>query len=71
MLANAYHLKLPSHIRTADVFNIRHLVSFIQDSSEKDANSRANSLQPRKDDVDREAWEYMTKKRRDIEVDPP
>jgi hypothetical protein len=44
--ANAYQLKLPSHIKTSDVFNIKHLVPFIDDSSEEDANSRANSLQP-------------------------
>jgi hypothetical protein len=44
--ANAYQLKLPSHIKTVDVFNIKHLVPFFGDSSEEDANSRANSLQP-------------------------
>ncbi|KAK9142537.1 hypothetical protein Syun_011937 [Stephania yunnanensis] len=25
---NAYKLKLPSHIRTADVFNVKHLVPY-------------------------------------------
>ena len=69
--ANAYQLKLPSHIRTADVFNIKHLVPFIENSLEEDTNSRANSLQPGEDDADRDAWKYMRKKRRDIEVDPP
>jgi hypothetical protein len=53
--ANAYQLKLPSHIKTADVFNIKHLVPFFDDSSEEDANSRANSLQPGEDDADRDA----------------
>jgi hypothetical protein len=37
--------RFPSHIKTLDVFNIKHLVPFIDDSSEEDANSRANSLQ--------------------------
>ena len=49
---NAYRLKLSSHIKTSDVFNVKHLVPLIDDSSDKDANSRTNSLQPRKDDVD-------------------
>ena len=40
---NAYQLKLPSHIKTLDVFNVKHLVPFIEDSSEEDTNSRANS----------------------------
>jgi hypothetical protein len=66
--ANAYQLKLPSHIETADVFNIKHLVPFFGDSSEEDANSRANSLQPGEDDADRDAWEYMRKNGRDMEV---
>jgi hypothetical protein len=69
--ANAYQLKLPSHIKTADVFNIKHLVPFFDDSSEKDANSRANSLQPGEDDADRDAGEYMRKNGRDMEVEPP
>ena len=69
--ANAYQLKLPSHIRTTDVFNIKHLVPFLEDSSEEDGNSRANSLPPGEDDANRDAWEYMGKKKRDIEMDPP
>jgi hypothetical protein len=69
--ANAYQLKLPSHIKTSNVFNIKHLVSFIDDSSEDYANLRVNSFQPGEDDVDRDAWEYMRKKGRDIEVNHP
>jgi hypothetical protein len=65
--ANAYQLKLPSHIKTADVFNIKHLVPFFEDSSEEDVNS----LQPGEDDADRDAWEYMRKNGRDMEVEPP
>jgi hypothetical protein len=51
---NAYRLKLPNHIKTlmSDVFNVKHLVPFIEDSSDEDANSRTNSLQPGEDDVD-------------------
>jgi hypothetical protein len=66
-----YQLKLPSHIKTSDVFNVKHLVTFIEESSEEDMNSRVNSLQPREDDVDQDAWEYMRKKRRDVKVEPP
>ena len=69
--ANAYQLKLPSHIKTSDAFNVKHLVPFIDDSSEEDVNSTMNSLQPREDNVDRDAWEYMRKKRRDGKVEPP
>jgi hypothetical protein len=49
---NAYRLKLPSHIKMSDVFNVKHLVPFIDDSSDEDANSKTNSLQPGEDDVD-------------------
>jgi hypothetical protein len=49
---NAYRLKLPSHIKTSDVFNVKHLVPFIEDSSQEDSNSRMNSLQLGEDDVD-------------------
>ena len=43
--SNAYRLKLPSHIRTADVFNVKHLVPFTGDSSD-DSDSRPNYVQP-------------------------
>jgi hypothetical protein len=49
---NAYRLKLPSHIKMSNVFNVKHLVPFIDDSLDEDANSRTNSLQPGEDDVD-------------------
>ena len=48
--SNAYHLKLPTHIRTADVFNAKHLVLFTGDSLD-DSNSRPNSIHPRENDV--------------------
>jgi hypothetical protein len=41
---NANRLKLPSHIKTSDVFNVKHLVPFIEASSEEYAYSRKNSL---------------------------
>ena len=41
---NAYRVKLPSHIRTADVFNVKHLIPVIDSSSDKDSNSRTNSF---------------------------
>jgi hypothetical protein len=53
---NAYQLKLPSHIKTLDVFNIKHLVPFTGDSSDEDVNLRANSVQHGEDDVDHNAW---------------
>ena len=47
---NAYRLKLPSHIRNADVFNVKHLDPFYADSSE-DEDSRANPLHPGENDA--------------------
>jgi hypothetical protein len=52
MNPNAYRLKLTNHIKTSDVFNVKHLVPFIEDWSDEDANSRMNSLQPGEDNVD-------------------
>ncbi|KAH9792899.1 hypothetical protein KPL71_004332 [Citrus sinensis] len=47
---NAYRLKLPSHICTADVFNVKHLIPYRGDHDEDvvadNPNSRANSLHP-------------------------
>ncbi|PKI56655.1 hypothetical protein CRG98_022943 [Punica granatum] len=40
---NAYRLKLPNHIRTADVFNVKHLIPYVGDSLNDD-DLRANSL---------------------------
>ena len=60
--SNAYRLKLPSHIKTADVFNVKHLVPFRGDSSSDDEaklNSRTNSCQLGEDDVDRLADSYL------------
>eukprot|EP00268_Persea_americana_P019914 TRINITY_DN20256_c0_g2_i1.p1 TRINITY_DN20256_c0_g2~~TRINITY_DN20256_c0_g2_i1.p1 ORF type:complete len:139 (-),score=22.65 TRINITY_DN20256_c0_g2_i1:41-457(-) len=59
--SNAYKLKLPSHICTLDVFNVKHLVPYHGDSSEDETmNSRVNSLTPGGNDVVQvEANEYM------------
>ena len=48
--SNAYRLKLPSYIRTADVFNVKHLVPYIGDSSD-DSDSRPNSVHLGENDV--------------------
>ena len=53
---NAYQLKLPSHIRTTDVFNVKHLIPYVGDSSSGDddaANLRANFLHPGGNDAER------------------
>ncbi|KAB2623199.1 hypothetical protein D8674_025381 [Pyrus ussuriensis x Pyrus communis] len=49
----AYRLKLPSHLRIADVFNIKHLMPYHSASSvEEDClNSRVNSSQPWENDA--------------------
>jgi hypothetical protein len=58
--SNAYRLKLPSHIRTSDVFNVKHLIPFVGGDSDDDPlNSRANSLQSGEDDVDSRAEDFM------------
>ncbi|GJV20460.1 putative nucleotidyltransferase, ribonuclease H [Tanacetum coccineum] len=46
--SNAYRLKLPSHIRCSDVFNVKHLLPYRADSSDDDlvVNSRANFVYP-------------------------
>ncbi|GKC92941.1 putative reverse transcriptase domain-containing protein [Tanacetum coccineum] len=46
--SNAYRLKLPSHIRCSDVFNVKHLVPYHGDSSDDDLamNSRTNFVYP-------------------------
>ena len=48
--SNAYRLRFPSHIRTADFFNAKHLVHFTGDSS-NDSDLRANSVHPGENDV--------------------
>ena len=48
--SNAYHLKLPTHIRTVDVFNAKHFVLFTRDSS-NDSDLRVNSVHHGENDV--------------------
>ena len=60
--SNAYRLKLPSHVHTTDVFNVKHLIPFHGDSSEEEdvtENSRANSFQPGEEDADSIAEDYL------------
>ncbi|GJZ47672.1 zinc finger, CCHC-type containing protein [Tanacetum coccineum] len=51
--SNAYRLKLPSHIRCSDVFNVKHLLPYHGDSSDDDPveNSRANFVYPGENDA--------------------
>jgi hypothetical protein len=67
---NAYQLKLPSHIKTSDVFNIKHVVPFTGDSSDGDVNLRVNFVQPG-DSSDHNAWDYMRKTQKDGSVKTP
>lgn len=45
---NAYKLQLPDGIRTSDVFNVKHLVPFLEDSVGSD--SGANLFPPGEND---------------------
>nr|GEU35070.1 hypothetical protein [Tanacetum cinerariifolium] len=51
--SNAYHLKLPSHIRCSYVFNVKHLLTYHGNSSDEDSagNSRMNFVYPKGNDV--------------------
>ncbi|XP_026442213.1 uncharacterized protein LOC113341608 [Papaver somniferum] len=51
---NAYKLKLPSHIRTFVVFNVKHLVPYHGENTNDvdQQNSRTNFSQPRENDAD-------------------
>ena len=58
---NAYRLKLVSHVRTVDVFNVKHLISFTGDSSDDNVvlNSRLNFLSHWENDVDNAALDFL------------
>ena len=60
---NAYQLKLPSHIHTVDVFNVKHLLPYFGDSSDDDdaRNSRANFLDLGGNDVVQKEIVFMEK----------
>jgi hypothetical protein len=68
---NAYKWKLPNHIQTFDVFNVKQFFPVMEDSSNDDANSRTNSLQPGEDDVDQIALEFTRMNRSDVSVRTP
>ena len=59
---NAYRLKLSSLIRTTNVFNVKHLIPYMGDSSLGDddaVNSRANFLLPGRNDAEQKAIDYL------------
>ena len=68
---NAYWLKISSHIKMSDVFNVKHLVPFIEDSSNEDPNSRTNSLQLGEDNVDQIASKFMRTNGSDVSMKTP
>ncbi|PWA51989.1 reverse transcriptase domain-containing protein [Artemisia annua] len=62
--SNAYRLKLPSHIRCSDVFNLKHLLAYHGDSSyDISVNSSTNPVFEDefeiRDDVDFEVGDFM------------
>ncbi|PKI43651.1 hypothetical protein CRG98_035950 [Punica granatum] len=59
--SNAYRLRLPSRIRTADVFNVKHLIPYTGDSLDDD-DSRANSLNPGENDAAEDLASWYLKK---------
>eukprot|EP00268_Persea_americana_P005654 TRINITY_DN11911_c0_g1_i4.p1 TRINITY_DN11911_c0_g1~~TRINITY_DN11911_c0_g1_i4.p1 ORF type:complete len:330 (-),score=59.07 TRINITY_DN11911_c0_g1_i4:1731-2720(-) len=60
---NAYRLKLQTHVQTADVFNVKHLIPYFGDSSDDDAigNSRANFLHPGENDAVQKGIDFMAR----------
>ncbi|XP_038680948.1 uncharacterized protein LOC119981878 [Tripterygium wilfordii] len=56
--SNAYQLKLPNHVKTYDVFNVKHLVPFVASPSLLSTAllSRMTFCQPGEDDADGMAW---------------
>ncbi|KAK3221646.1 hypothetical protein Dsin_008671 [Dipteronia sinensis] len=56
-----YRLRLLGNIRTADIFNVKHLVPYNGDPALEDEevlNSRPNYVQPGEDDAERMASSY-------------
>ncbi|PKI75291.1 hypothetical protein CRG98_004331 [Punica granatum] len=58
---NTYRLKLHSHIRTADVFNVKHLISYTGDSLNDD-DSRTNSPTQRRM-IRQKMWQIGTSRK--------
>ena len=59
---NAYQLRLPSHIRITDVFNVKHLIAYVGDLSFGDddaTNSRVNFLHPGGNDAKQKGIEFL------------
>lgn len=50
---NAYKLELPSHLRTSDVFNVKHLQPYFEAQGSKSLNSWTSSSLPEEDDIGR------------------
>ncbi|KAE8678209.1 Detected protein of confused Function [Hibiscus syriacus] len=48
---NSYRLRLPSHLKTSDVFNVKHLSHCFVDPDDTTLNSRTSSFQPGVTDV--------------------
>nr|GEV51835.1 reverse transcriptase domain-containing protein [Tanacetum cinerariifolium] len=63
--SNAYRLQLPSHVCTSDVFNVKHLIPFVGDSSDDNdvavLDSRSNLLYPRGNDAIQLEEDFMQK----------
>ena len=59
---NAYRLKLPSHIRITNIFNVKHLIPYVGDSSSREddmRHSRANFLHPRGNNAEQKRIEFL------------
>ncbi|KAL6503790.1 hypothetical protein OROGR_025713 [Orobanche gracilis] len=55
---NAYKVRLPAHLKTSDIFNVKHLVPFAGENPSRDetgSDSRANRLLPGDNDGDETA----------------
>ncbi|KAE8672957.1 putative Quercetin 3-O-methyltransferase 1 [Hibiscus syriacus] len=50
-LRGIHELRLPSHLKTSDVFNVKHLSHCFVDSDDTTLNSRTSSFQPRMTDA--------------------
>jgi hypothetical protein len=51
---NAYRLRLPNRVHTADIFNVKHLIPYHGDKcveKKESVNSGTNSCQPGEDDA--------------------
>lgn len=59
--SNAYRFKLPSHIHTADVFNVKHIIPYTGDNSDDEVaqNSRANFPAHGENDAELMGLSYM------------